>query len=250
MRLGMLLLLSCALAFAQQANPAEENAAEAAEPGTIVVPAGTKLPVVLKHAINTKTAQPGDNIYCETNFPVVANNRILIPAGTYVQGRITSVKRPGRVKGRAEVLMHFTTLIYPNGYTVTIPGALEQIPGADSTHMKDEEGTVQADSSRGADIGTVAGTGATGAVIGAAASGGKGAGIGAAVGGLAGLAISMLTRGNDVRLEAGTTVEMVLQRPLVLEEARLQGRPREYLPVPQQVRPLERPRLSPSPDAR
>ena len=246
MRLAVLMLLSCALVLAQE-TPAPEDAPA---PGTVVVPAGTKLPVVLKHAINTKSAQPGDTIYCETNFPVVQNNRILIPAGTYVQGSITSVKRPGRVKGRAEVLMHFNTLIYPNGYTVAIPGALDQVPGADSTHVKDKEGTVQADSSKGKDAGTIAGTGATGAIIGAAASGAKGAGIGAAVGGLAGLGITMLTRGNDVRLEQGTTVEMVLQRPLVLEEDRLDARPRAYFPAPRQAQPLERPKLTPAPDAR
>jgi type IV secretion system protein VirB10 len=247
MRFAIVFLLSCGMLFAQEAVPRDD--AEAA-PGTVVVPAGTKLPVVLKHAINTKTAQPGDNIYCETNFPVVKDNRILIPAGTYVQGNITSVKRPGRVKGRAEVQMHFTTLIYPNGYTVSIPGALDQVPGAESTRVKDKEGTVQADSSKGKDVGTVASTGATGAVIGAAASGAKGAGIGAGIGGLAGLGITMLTRGNEVRLPAGTTVEMVLQRPLVLEEAKLSGRPREYFPSPQQERPLEKPRLTPAPDAK
>ena len=246
MRLAVLVLLSCAVVFAQE-TPTEDNAPA---PGTVVVPAGTKLPVVLKHAINTKSAQPGDNIYCETNFPVVQNDRILIPAGTYVQGSITSVKRPGRLKGRAEVLMHFNTMIYPNGYTVSIPGALDQVPGADSSHVKDKEGTVQADSSKGKDAATIAGTGATGAVIGAAASGGKGAGIGAAVGGLTGLAITMLTRGNDVRLEQGTTVEMVLQRPLVLEEARLGARAREYVPAGRQAQPMERPKLTPAPDAR
>ncbi len=244
MRFAVLILLSCTFLFAQEAP--EDGSA----PGTVVVPAGTKLPVVLKHAINTKSAQPGDTVYCETNFPVVQNNRILIPAGTYVQGAITSVKRPGRVKGRAEVLMHFTTLIYPNGYTVSIPGALDQVPGADSTHVKDKEGTVQADSTKGRDAATVAKTGATGAVIGAAAAGGKGAGIGAGVGGLAGLGITMLTRGNDVRLEQGTTVEMVLQRPLVLEEAKLAARPRQYVPAAQQVQPMERHKLTPAPDPR
>ncbi len=246
MRVAVLVLLSCTFLFAQE-TPAPD---EAPAPGTVVVPAGTKLPLALKHAINTKSAQPGDSVYCQTNFPVVRNDRILIPAGTYVQGSITSVKRPGRVKGRAEVLMHFTTLIYPNGYTVSIPGALDQVPGADSSHVKDKEGTVQADSSKGKDAGTIAGTGATGAVIGAAAAGGKGAGIGAGIGGLAGLGITMLTRGNEVRLEQGTTVEMVLQRPLVLEEARLAARPREYLPAAQQAQPLERHKLTPAPDAR
>ncbi len=248
MRLAALLLFSAALAFAQEeAAPPDQDSPE---PGTVVVAAGTKLPVVLKQGINTKTARPGDPVYCETNFPVVRNNRILIPAGTYVQGSITSVKRAGRVKGRAEVLMHFDSLIFPNGYTVALPGAVDNVPGSDTQHMKDKEGTIQADSSKGRDAATIAGAGATGAVIGAAAEGAKGAGIGAAAGGLTGLAITMLTRGNDVRMGPGTTVEMVLQRPLVLEEDRLAASPRRYVPARQTDRPVEHPRLTPAPDTR
>ena len=50
---------------------------------------------------------------------------------------------------------------------------------------------------------------------------GKGAGIAAGAGGALGLATVLLSRGQDVRMEAGTTVEMELQRPLILEEARV-----------------------------
>jgi type IV secretion system protein VirB10 len=58
-----------------------------------------------------------------------------VPAGTYIQGKITSVKRGGRLRGRAELLLHFTTLIYPSGYTVVLPGSVENIPGADKNSM-------------------------------------------------------------------------------------------------------------------
>ncbi len=245
------ILLLVVPAFSQQAGTAAGNTDSARQDtGKVVVPAGTKLPVVLKHGINTKTAKPGDNVYCETNFPVVQNDRILIPAGTYVQGSISNIKRPGRVKGRAEILMHFNTLIFPNGYTVALPGAVDNVPGADTEQVKDKEGTIQADSSKGRDVATVAGTGATGAVIGAAAAGGKGAGIGAAAGGLTGLAITMLTRGNEVKLDPGTTVEMVLQRSLTLEESRLNAPAHIMVPAAQQSRPLERPQLTPPADTK
>jgi hypothetical protein len=35
--------------------------------------------------------------------------------------------------------------------------------------------------------------------------------------------VSLFTRGADVNIEAGTQVEMVLQRPLILEEQNLSG---------------------------
>jgi len=154
---------------------------------------------------------------------VVLENRIVIPAGTYVQGKISHIRRPGRVKGRAEVLMHFTTLIYPSGYTVMLPGSVENIPGSEKTSMKGSEGTVRQDSQTGQKVGTVGSTAATGAVVGGLSAGGKGALIGAGAGGAVGTAIALLTRGNDVRLENGTSVEMVIQRPITLDPTRFRG---------------------------
>lgn len=212
---------------AQQQQQQEQSAAQ-----KLVVPRGTKVLLALKSGINTKSAKPGNGVYLVTTFPVAINNQIAIPAGTYVQGVIDSVKRSGRVKGRAEVLFHFTTLIFPNGYTVNIPGALEDVPGADSGKVKDQEGTVQADGTKGRDAGTIAGPAATGGLIGAAAAGGKGAAYGGLAGAAAGLATVLFTRGDDVRLEQGTAVEMVLQRPLELEPRQVAGnRNTEYFPV-------------------
>lgn len=190
---------------------------------TLVIPAGTKVPLALKQSVSTKNAHEGDAVYCQTTFPIVQDNRVLIPAGTYVQGKISHVQRAGRVKGRAELLMHFTTLIYPNGYTVMLPGSLENVPGADKTSMKGPEGTVRQDSDAGKKVGEIASTGATGAVIGAIADGGKGALIGAGAGGAVGTAIALLTRGNDVKLENGTSIEMVIQRPVSLDPSRIQA---------------------------
>jgi type IV secretion system protein VirB10 len=214
-----------AILAAAQANPAtsagtDRNAASD-KTQELMIPAGTKVPVALKHAISTKGTREGDAVYAETTFPVVANGRVLIPSGTYVQGRISHIKQAGRIKGRAEVLMHFTTLIYPSGYTVLLPGSVENAPGVDKTRIKDEEGTIRADSQKGEKIATAAETAATGTVIGAASAGGKGALIGAGIGGAVGTAIGMLTRGNDVKLDAGTTIEMVIQRDVPLDASRV-----------------------------
>ncbi len=213
------------LSFAAAAqNGSTATAATPSKPESkeqLVIAAGTKVPVALKHAISTKSAREGDAVYAETTFPVVENDRVLIPANTYVQGRISQVKRAGRVKGRAEVLIHFTSLIYPSGYTVLLPGSVENVPGAENTEMKDEEGTIRAEGQKAKDIGQAASTAGTGAAIGGISAGGKGALIGAGAGGALGTAIALLTRGNDVRLEPGTTLEMVIQRPISLDASRI-----------------------------
>ena len=202
--------------------------APANPPAGLTIPAGTKFPVELKHAVSSKGTHEGDGVYAETTFPVVVNNRVLIPAGTYVQGKISHIQRGGRVKGRAEVLMHFTTLIYPSGYTVLLPGSVENAPGVDKTSVGDQEGTIRADSQTGQKVGTVATTAGAGAVAGGLSNGGKGALIGAGVGGAVGTAIAMLTRGNDVTMEAGTTMEIVIQRDVPLDASRVPATTRAY----------------------
>ncbi len=191
---------------------------------TAIVPAGTKIPVALKQAISTKSAREGDVVYAETTFPFVQDGKVLIPAGTYLQGQIVHAQRPGRVHGRAEVLIHFTSLVYPNGYTVPLPGAIDKVPGTEKTLVKDPEGTVQQDSQTGQKVAATANTSVNtavkGAVLGGLPVGSNAAAIGAGVGGAVGAAIAFLTRGADVRLDPRTTVEMVIQRPISLDAGR------------------------------
>ncbi len=185
------------------------------------VPSGTKVPLTLAQGITTKTAKEGDPVYARTAFPITQNNRILIPAGTYVQGVVRRVVRPGRVKGRAELQMSFTSMIFPNGYTVLLPATVEGVPGSQSVSTKGPEGTVQEQGTKGKDAATIAKTTAAGTGLGAIAGGGKGAGIGAASGGALGLATVLLTRGPEIQLDPGASVEMVLERDLDLQGAKL-----------------------------
>src|SRR5271154_1018534 len=191
---------------------------------TLTIPAGTRIPLSLKQAISTKTAKDGDPVYAETAFPFVVNDKVVVPSGTYIQGKIERAQRGGHVKGRAEVLIHFTSMIYPNGYTVMLGGSVENTPGAEKTSMKDSEGTIREDSDAGKKAKEAAGGATTGAVIGAVTNGAKGAGIGAGIGGVAGLAVGMLSRGADVRLEPGTSIEMEIQREVQVDASRISSR--------------------------
>src|ERR1700733_13068136 len=227
------LLAGIAMAQAQTAappsatSPAPQPAAPAT-PQTFTVPAGTKVLLSLKSAINTKTAQQGDGVYLVSSFPVVGNARIMIPVGVYVQGVVDRVLRPGRVKGRAQLDLHFTTMIFPNGQVIEVPGVLNSLPGSDGPKVKGNEGTVEQAGNKGRDVGNVlkgAAIGAEGGVIGGAATGdvAKGVGYGSLAGAAAGTIYTLFTRGNDIVIPSGTAVEMVLQRPLILQQSQLAG---------------------------
>ena len=231
----------------------QQYAQAAPEKKTYTVPAGTKVLLQLKSGINSKSAKAGDGVYLSSIFPVVVGNHVLLPSGMYVQGVVDRVERAGHVKGKAQVDMHFTSMIFPNGTLVEIPGVVNSVPG--STKQKvtgDEEGTVEQDSDKTRNLGKAAEialpAGTTVGAIGGASSGHLGAGIGAGLGGgLAAMALAtVFTRGADVNLEAGTQVEMVLQRPLVLEEDNLtggtgRGEAPALVPAANQQKALEKP---------
>jgi type IV secretion system protein VirB10 len=233
---------------------ADEPAANVPAKKSYLVPAGTKVLLQLRSAVNTKSAKPGDGVYLASTFPVVVGNRVMIPAGVYVQGVVDRVERAGRVKGRSQLDMHFTSIIFPNGSVVEIPGVVNSLPGArDQSVKNDGEGTIEQAGNKGRNAATVAEiavpTGGTIGTIGGLASGhpiaGGLAGVGAGLA-AAGLA-TLFTRGADVNIESGTQVEMILQRPLILEEENLAaagapGTMPALVPAGNQPKPVEKPR--------
>jgi len=186
------------------------------------VPSGTHLPLVLHNAISTKSTRPGDPVYFETLFPVLVDGHVVIPAGSYVSGEVTESKRPGRVKGRGELMIKLNEMILPNGYMVNlnaVPSNAET-GGGESTGS---EGQIIGDSDKASDVGTIAKTTAAGAGIGGIATRtAKGAGIGAGVGAAVGLMTVLLTRGPEAEMPRGTTVEAVLDRPVLLDAEKVQ----------------------------
>jgi len=235
------------------AQTAENDPQFAVAKKSYTVPAGTKVLLQLRSAINTKSAKPGDGVYLASTFPVVVGNRVMIPAGVYVQGVVDRVVRAGRGKGKSQLDMHFTSIIFPNGTVVEIPGLVNSLPGAHKQTVKDDgEGTIEQDPDRSRNAGKVAEVAIpTGGSVGSI--GGLGAGhpieggligIGAGVA-AAGLS-TIFTRGADVNIESGTQVEMVMQRPLILEEENLAdvnspGLAPALIPAAHQPRPMIKP---------
>jgi len=221
MRSLIAFVIAASLAAAAQTTssdtPQSSSPADPPSLKQVTVPAGTEVLLQLRNTIDTKNAKVGDGVYCQTSFPVTVDNVMAIPGGTYVKGEIVEVHRAGKVKGTAEVRFRFTTLIFPSGATIDMPGTVHHDSGASNASV-DDEGKIKADSQKMKDLGTVAkGTG-----IGAAGGGiltGTRTGVraGAGLGGLAGLATVRMTRGQDVRIESGASLKMLLQAPLTVD---------------------------------
>jgi hypothetical protein len=210
-------------AMAQAGALAETGSAPGATPPTgYTVQTGTHIPLGLINSVSTKHSVAGDRIYLETVFPIVIDSHIVIPPGSYVTGTVTDVKRPGRIKGRGELYVRFDSITLPNGVTRDFRSRLGSIDARGDERLDKKEGMIQGDSNKGGDarvIGEAAASGASIGAIAASAAGhaGLGAGIGGAAGAAGGLAGVLLTRGPEAVLAKGSTIEMVLDRPLTFE---------------------------------
>jgi len=222
---------------------AQEHSAGAPE---YTVTAGTRVPLSLINSVSTKHSVAGDRVYLQTVFPILVNNRIVIPPGSYVAGTVSEVKRPGRVKGRGELWVRFDSLTLPNGVTRDFRARVGGVDGLSNEELDKAEGRVRSEGNIGGDartVGEAAAAGASVGVIAGAATGhyGMGTAIGAGAGAAAGMIGVLLSRGPDAVLAKGSTIEMVLDRPVNFDEADLNFS--NYQPPPP---PSEAPSTAPA----
>jgi hypothetical protein len=175
----------------------------AAPGGSLSIPRNTILALELLTPVSTDVSQRGDRIQAR----VVEPNEF---AGYSVEGRIAQLKRPGKVKGVAELQLAFDQLRSPDNRTAVLHAELIEVTpmGGDVQPDVDPEGGVKGRDSTKDDAAKVGAASGIGAIIGAIAGGGKGAAIGAIIGGGAGTAGVMTQRGKDIRLERGQRLKI------------------------------------------
>ena len=165
---------------------------------SVGIPRNTVLSLELLTGISTDTSQRNDPFKARVVEPAQY-------AGYIVEGHLSQVKRPGKVKGVAELQLSFDQVRTPNNQTAALHAQLlEVVPLTSGSHPEvDPEGGVRGPSSTKDDAAKIGAASGVGAIIGAIAGGGKGAAIGAVIGGGAGTAGTMTQRGKDIRLEQG-----------------------------------------------
>lgn len=183
---------------AQTAKPAPKR-----EPRTVTIPAGTLLVVRLRDALSTARQSADDSFVATLDAPLIVEGLVIAERGALVRGRVVEAAEPGRVKGRAALVLQLTELTTADGQQAEIR--------TDSFRHEAESG-VKGDVAK---AGVAAGIGAA---IGAIAGGGRGAAIGAAIGGAAGAGGAMATRGRHAELPSETRLTFRLSEPVTLTE--------------------------------
>lgn len=180
------------------------------QPRSYTIRAGTPVLLRVTHTLSSKKAGKGDRFYFETAVPLAAEHTVVVPAGSQVAGRVLDSVRPGRAKGRAELLLQFDSITLANGVHREIRA---RVSSADGKPVTGDDGRISQGGDKAGDAARVGGAASTGASVGSRVPH-TGAAVGAAAGAAAGLAGIFATRGPDVVLAAGSTIEIVLDRDL------------------------------------
>lgn len=236
----------------RSSNPPESIDKTAPRSELITIPAGASLALVLTNPVSSKTIHRGDVVYAQTTAPVIVDDRTVIPAGTFVQGKVDKLTRDG---SRAAMLMSSAVVVFPNGYIVNIAGPL---------NVESDEGTAWRDPSTaaktGAIIAPIAG-GGLGALIGSAVHTTQSASLGGttitsstpkglAIGSMVGLAIggavslAILLNSRHFLVDVGSPMEMTLPQPVMVSASRVAEAVRQAQQHPGAA-PMPTPRLLP-----
>ncbi|MBK6428262.1 MAG: hypothetical protein IPF82_19365 [Blastocatellia bacterium] len=190
-------------------------------PGDQRVGFSTMMVVELETPVSTKYSREGDRF----------SARVVDPgqyAGSRVEGYIGRIDKAGRVHGKAEIVLVFEGIIFPDGYAERMPAQVEEVlgygygyggyggyGGRNGQNKRDDinatagdEGQIVGESSRGRDTAIITGGAGVGAATGAVLGGAKGAVIGAAIGAVTGGTVVALNRGRDIEMQPGAQLRI------------------------------------------
>lgn len=197
-----------------EAAPPAEAASDAAQPaaagsatttapaGPGTVPTGSKLLVRLDETLDSARTPAGQSFTATLEADLVGTEgTTVVPMGSTVLGKIVEAQASGRVVGKAELEIAFTE-VRVNGRLLPIQSQGVQAVGENTARKSARQV-------------------AAGALIGGAIGGKKGAGRGAMAGG----AVALMTRGNQIQIPAGTLLELQLLAPLVNDAAAPEAAP-------------------------
>jgi len=188
---------------------------------TLTIPAGTRVALTLTSPMRARAMHRGDSVRAVTAFPVTAGQQVAIPAGTYVEGVIDKIIKRGPT-GSTGLEMHFTRIVFPNGYNVALENATAvakagntgaNSPGASASGSNSAAGYAEGFQQPppppplpkvGPSIGTVVGIG-----------------VGVTAATTVGLILLGRHRAGDIVFDSGYQFEMVLETSLVLDADRV-----------------------------
>ncbi|MEP7027244.1 MAG: hypothetical protein ABI960_01490 [Candidatus Eisenbacteria bacterium] len=171
---------------------------------SITVPAGTPVSAVLQTTLTTKSSNVGDRFSARVASPIMVNGKVAVPTGAAIHGHVVVAEQPGKASGRGQLQLAYDNVEF----------------GGHSYDLDARSPVYESKSGTGKDAALIGGGAVVGGVIGGIAGGSaKDAGKGAAIGAVTGTGASLLTRGPQLELGAGTALQFTIPRDVAVRPA-------------------------------
>lgn len=168
---------------------------------SVTLPEGTAIRVSMNHAVSSAKNEPGDAFEATVADPVIAEGKVVIPAGARAAGVLVDARESGRLKGVARLSLRLTEVEVGGDWYDLETNTLSRSGG---NHKRNNWSWI-------------GGGAATGALIGGLAGGGKGALIGGPAGAGAGVALAAATGKRDIRVGAERELTFTLIEPVAIK---------------------------------
>lgn len=146
------------------------------------IPAGTHVTVRINNSLSSGTAHKEQAWSGTLTSDIVSHHKVVAHAGAPVKGKVTYVKRSGRLHDPGQISLRLTSI---NGHTVYS----SRVSRKGKSHTK-------------SNVTKIGGGAAGGALIGGLVGGGKGAAIGAGAGAAGGTGVAAATGKEEVVIPA------------------------------------------------
>ncbi len=174
-----------------------------------MIPAGTRIAVVLDTPLSTRIARQGQLVTFRTSDSLRLADQLEIPPETAFTGSVVEVKRPGSFGKSGALRVKLDRINLSTGATAEVLARL------DSPDMN-SRGRLTTDHRHSTDLMSLAVYTLEGTLLGSRIKGGKGAAVGAGAGAMAALIIMMSKKGSDVYLEPGMPFQVILDQAVAL----------------------------------
>jgi hypothetical protein len=211
------ILLLCGQFISQVPAAAGQNKSAASPANTDLVQNGTHFLVRLDQEMNTGKDKVHTNFEVKTIEPLETSKGHVLPAGARILGHISRIE-PAGLTGHARVWLTFDDIDTKRGM-LPIVAEVSSVPGEFSVRQgESKEGEIEARTDNGTQVAEATAIGAAkGSATGVVAHNVKAAAMGAAAGGVASFLASSGI-GQELDLPKGTKLELVLYRPLYLNQ--------------------------------
>jgi len=170
----------------------------AAQPGTVLLPAGASIHIRLGQSLDTRRDHAGARFVGHVSVAITHQGEVVLPRGAVCRGHVEESKPSGRLRGRAVLRLSLDSIeVNGRNYTVatTDPAMVSR-------------------SHRDRNLALIGGGAGTGATIGGIAGGGVGAVIGAGAGAAAGTVTAIATGKRNLHLAPETRLTFRLREPV------------------------------------